>query len=335
VEPLHELLACPACHGALDAALTCRECGGAWESPDGIPRLRLEVAGKTDVVRQFYDAAPFPGYPPNDSLTWLRTRAERSAFARLLDASIPGDALLAEVGCGTGQMSLYLARADRQVVALDLSRGALSLGASAARRYGIGQVGFVECDLARLPLKDEAFDVVYCSGVLHHTPDPAASFASIIKAVKPGGHVVLGLYNRYARIPLRLRRVIARLTGFRWIPFDPVLRDRQAEPARREAWLRDQYRHPEEHSHSVAEVRRWFRANGIDYVATYPSTLIGEEPESLLAPAADEWPFESVLSQIGWMGSLGGEGGLFVIAGRKPLVQIDARTAPFPLMGEG
>jgi len=317
VEPLHELLACPACRGALTEALVCHNCGRAWESPDGIPGLRLEVEGQTDVVRQFYNAAPFPGYPPNDSLTWLRARAERSAFARLLDASIPGDALLAEIGCGTGQTSLYLARADRQVVALDLSRGALSLGASAARRYGIGQVSFVECDLARLPLKDGAFDVVYCSGVLHHTPDPAASFASIVSAVRPGGHVILGLYNRYARIPLRLRRVIARLTGFRWIPFDPVLRDRQAEPARREAWLRDQYRHPEEHSHSVAEVRRWFRNTGIDYVATYPSTLIGEEPEDLLAPAADEWPLESVLSQVGWMGSLGGEGGLFVMAGRK------------------
>jgi SAM-dependent methyltransferase len=318
VTPLHDLLACPACSGRLDADLACAGCGQAWTAPDGIPRLRLEVAGQTDVVRRFYDAAPFPGYPPNDSLTWLRARAERSAFARLLDASIPGDALMAEIGCGTGQMSLYLARADRQVVALDLSRGALSLGASAARRYGIGQVSFVECDLARLPLRDGAFDLVYCSGVLHHTPDPVASFASVVKAVKPGGHVILGLYNRYARIPLRLRRVIARLTGYRWIPFDPVLRDRMAEPTRREAWVRDQYQHPEEHSHSVAEVRRWFRSNGIDYVSTYPSTLIGSEPEDLLAPAEDEWAPESLVAQLGWMASLGGEGGLFVIVGRKP-----------------
>jgi SAM-dependent methyltransferase len=216
-------------------------------------------------------------------------------------------------------MSLYLARADRQVVALDLSRGALSLGAAAARRYGVDQAAFVECDLARLPLRDEAFDVVYCSGVLHHTPDPAASFASIARAVRPGGHVILGLYNRYARVPLRLRRLVARLSGYRWIPFDPVLRDRKAEPARREAWLRDQYRHPEEHSHSVAEIRGWFAAHSIEYVSTYPSTLIGEEPENLLAPAEDEWPLESLLAQIGWMASLGGEGGLFVIVGRKPV----------------
>lgn len=316
---LETLLACPICRAGLSEALHCHGCGKDWPEPDGIPALRLAVAGQTEVVRQFYDAAPFPGYPPKDSLTWLRSRAERSAFARLLDASLPGDATIAEIGCGTGQMSLYLARADRTVIALDLSRAALALGASAARRYGIGAVRFVECDLTRLPLRDDAFDVVYCSGVLHHTPDPRASFASVVKAVKPGGHVILGLYNRYARLPLRLRRLIARATGYRWIPFDPVLRDRKTEPARREAWLRDQYRHPEEHTHSLAEVRRWFRAAGIYYVSTYPATLIGHEPEDLLLPAEDEWPFESRLAQIGWMKSLGGEGGLFVIVGKRPI----------------
>jgi ubiquinone/menaquinone biosynthesis C-methylase UbiE len=78
-------------------------------------------------------------------------------------------------------MSLYLARADRKVVALDLSRGALTLGAAAAQRYGTRQIRFVECDLARLPLREGAFDVVYCSGVLHHTPSPRTAFASIAR----------------------------------------------------------------------------------------------------------------------------------------------------------
>ncbi|MEA3062933.1 MAG: hypothetical protein QOJ94_2714 [Sphingomonadales bacterium] len=319
MEALHALLACPACGGALAESWRCEGCGRDWPAPDGIPRLRLDTAGRIEVVRQFYNDAPFPGYPPNDSLTWLRTRAERSDFARLLDASIPGDARIAEVGCGTGQMSLYLARADRIVVGCDLARASLALGASAARRYGLDRVAFVECDLTRLPLRDGAFDLVYSSGVLHHTPDPVTAFASIVNVVKPGGYVILGLYNLYARVPLRLRRLVARATGYRWMPFDPVLRDRKAEPARREAWLRDQYRHPEEHSHSVAEVRRWFAANGIDFIRAYPSTLIGDEPDDLLAPAEDEWPLESVLAQIGWMKSLGGEGGLFVMVGRRAL----------------
>ena len=39
----------------------------------------------TDRVRRFYERAPFPGYPPRDSLAALRARAERNPFARLLD----------------------------------------------------------------------------------------------------------------------------------------------------------------------------------------------------------------------------------------------------------
>jgi SAM-dependent methyltransferase len=311
-----DLLACPACRGDLGVNYACAGCGARYDAPDGIPRLRVDVDERTDTVRRFYDAAPFPGYPPGDSLTRLRARAERSRFARLLDASVPGDARIAEVGCGTGQMSLYLARADREIVALDLSREALKLGTAAAARYGADKVRFVEADLTRLPLKAGAFDLVYSSGVLHHTPDPAAAFGRIVGAVRPGGLVVIGLYNRYARLPLRLRRGIARLTNYRWIPFDPVLRERAAEPARAEAWLRDQYRHPEEHRHSVAEVRRWFAANHVEYLRTYPSTIAEDEPDDLFTPAEDEWPFESWLAQLGWMRSLGGEGGLFIIAGR-------------------
>jgi hypothetical protein len=129
--------------------------------------------------------------------------------------------------------------------------------------------------------------------------------------------IVLGLYNVLARLPLRLRRLVARLSGFRWIPFDPVLEDRRCEPARREAWLRDQYRHPEEHRHTLGEVRTWFADNGVDFIRAFPSALIGENPEDLLEPAEDHWPLEAWLAQLGWMRQLGHEGGLFVTIGRR------------------
>jgi SAM-dependent methyltransferase len=268
-------------------------------------------------VRRFYEHAPFPGYPPRDSLTWLRARAERSEFARLLDKAIPGDARILEIGCGTGQMSLYLARADRVVFGADLTRGSLLLGAAAARRFGLDRVQFIETDLHRPGLRGGSFDVVYSSGVVHHTPDPRASFARIARLARPGGMIVLGLYNAFARIPLRLRRLVARLSGYRWIPFDPVLRDRENEPARLEAWLRDQYQHPEEHWHTLAEVQGWFDENGVEYVRAYPSALIGEDADDLFAPAADNWRLEAWLAQIGWIPALGQEGGLFVTVGRR------------------
>ena len=280
-------------------------------------RSAAEADARTEAVRRFYERAPFPGYPPRDSLHALRVRAERSAFVRLLDRAIPGDARIVEMGCGTGQMSLYLARADRLVVGADLTRASLRLGSAAARRMGVERVLFVETDLRCAGLKPGAFDVVYCSGVVHHTPDPRASFARLATLARPGGMIVVGVYNAFARVPSRLRRVVARLSGYRVVPFDPVLRERRGEPARREAWLRDQYQHPEEHRHTLAEVQRWFAENGVEYVRSYPSAVLGDEPEDLFAPADDNWTFEGWLAQIGWMRRLGREGGLFFTIGRR------------------
>jgi SAM-dependent methyltransferase len=317
MDHFRELLACPTCGSALAEDWSCRGCGDRFAAPDGIPNLRLRGDDRTDAVRRFYEEAPFPGYPSSDSLPALHARAGRSAFARLLNEAIRGDARIVDIGCGTGQMCLYLARADRTVIGADLARASLLAGADAARRFGLDRVQFVETDLRRPGLSAGRFDVIYASGVLHHTPDPRAAFSRLVPLARRGGTIVLGLYNAFARVPLRLRRLVARVSGLRVIPFDPVLRARHHEPARRQAWLRDQYLHPEEHRHTLAEVQSWFADNGVEYLRAYPSAVLGEENESLFAPATDNWRLEGWLAQLGWMRSLGHEGGLFFTIGRR------------------
>ena len=312
-----ELLACPSCAGFLKRDWSCSDCGIRYEAPDSIPNLRLRGDTRTEVVRDFYQRAPFPDYPPRANLSWLRARAERSDFARLIDRAIPGNARVAEIGCGTGQMSLYLARADRVVIGADLARASLRLADEAARRFELNQVRFIETDLHNPGLRAGAFDVVYSSGFLHHTPDPATAFKKIVRLARPGGMIVLGVYNAFARIPLRARRLVARASGYRIIPCDPVLRDRESEPARRKAWLQDQYQHPEEHRHTLAEVQNWFAENDVKYLRTYPSALLCEDSEELFTSAADNWRLEGWLTQIGWIGTLGHEGGVFVTIGRR------------------
>jgi len=312
-----EHLICPACAGALTAEWLCTNCGAQYEAPSGILNLRVASDARVDIVRRFYEHAPFPGYPANDSLSSLRARAERNKFARLLDQAIPGDARILEMGCGTGQMSLYLARADRLVVGADLTRTSLELAVAAAQRFKLNRVLFVETDLHRPGLCAGSFDVVYSSGVLHHTPNPRAAFASIARLARPGGIIVLGVYNAIARIPLRLRRLVARMSRYQLIPFDPVLRSRKNEPARREAWLRDQYLHPEEHRHTLGEVQQWFVENDVEFVRAYPSALIGEDPDNLFAFSDDNWRLEGWLAQLSWIRKLGHEGGLFVTVGQR------------------
>lgn len=312
------LLACPRCGGALSAALRCAGCGQTYEAPSDIPDLRLPGCARTEAVRAFYERAPFPGYPPRDSLGALRARACRSELARALDEAIAGDARVLEMGCGTGQMSLFLASADRTVIGADLARPSLALAQAHARAFGV-EAHFVETDLHHPGLRAGAFDVIVCSGVLHHTPDPRASFSALVRLARPGGTLVVGLYNAFARLPHRLRRAVARATGLRVIVGDPVLRERGQEPARREAWLRDQYQHVEEHRHTLAEVKGWFRESAVEYLRSFPSTVLGEPPPrggALFEPASDQWALEELIAQCGWAASLGREGGLFVAVGR-------------------
>ena len=64
----------------------------------------------------------------------------------------------------------------------------------------------------------------------------------------------------------------------------------------------------------------WFRGEGIEFVRAYPSAQVGgDNHEDLFAAAPDAWAPERWLAQIGWIGSLGPEGGLFVMVGRRPL----------------
>ena len=92
-----------------------------------------------------------------------------------------------------------------------------------------------------------------------------------------------------------------------------------ATPARtrRSAWLRDQYQHPEEHSHTVAEVKQWFAENDVDYLRSFPSTVLDDDSDDLFARAVDDWTIERWIAQLGWMWTLGGEGGLFFTIGAR------------------
>src|SRR3954468_14962330 len=103
------LARCPRCVGAL-VDFRCMSCGQRYPVSDGIPQLyapnewpadRRDV---TDVVKAFYEGAPFPTYDDLDSRASLAAEAGSSVFARLLDEQIPPGATVLEAGCGTGQM---------------------------------------------------------------------------------------------------------------------------------------------------------------------------------------------------------------------------------------
>ena len=168
----------------------------------------------TELVRSFYEQTPFPNYDDLDSPESLRLQAERGVFARLLTDQIPYGSRILECGCGTGQLSNFLALTwGRSVFATDICLNSLRLAHAFKQRFEISNVTFLQMNLFRPVFKPDTFDFIISNGVLHHTSDPFLGFQTLVKCLKPGGFILVGLYNTYGRLTTDLRRAIFRLTG--------------------------------------------------------------------------------------------------------------------------
>lgn len=321
------LLACPACGGEFvteGGILRCERCGRSFSSEGGIPLLfwqREDAAGDvTDLVKAFYEENPFPNYDDLDSRWTLRDKARQTVLAQLLDDQIRHGASVLEVGCGTGQLSNFLAlRPDRTVFGADICISSLGLAHDFARQNSIDNVGFVQMNLFKPAFKPGTFDVVICNGVLHHTADPFGGLRSISGLLKEGGVIMVGLYNRFGRMMTNVRRRIFNLSGSRFTALDPRLREVKLNERRRRAWFMDQYKHPHESQHTFGELLRWFDRCELEFLNSIPKCQPFKRftaAENLFGRHSPGWPPGRALVQLK-MALADREGGFYVMMGRK------------------
>ncbi len=104
----------------------------------------------------------------------------------LLDSN--GGGRLIDLGCGPADICIRLARRlpRWQIVGLDAGANMLSLAAEAVRRENLD--GQIELMLARLPAEapQGRFDAITSNSLLHHLPDPATLWRSIVRLAAPG-----------------------------------------------------------------------------------------------------------------------------------------------------
>ena len=60
-------------------------------------------------------------------------------------------------------------------------------------------VTFKQMDLLSTSKMGVIFDIIECSGVLHHMDKPAEGLSTLLQQLKPGGYIKLGLYSEIAR----------------------------------------------------------------------------------------------------------------------------------------
>ena len=96
-----------------------------------------------------------------------------------------------DFGCGTGVLSVELARWAHRVTAIDRSPVAIEAARVRARREGMHNIHFVEADLHALPKNLGGKDLVVISQSLHHVEQPQRVLAGAARVLKPGGRVVV------------------------------------------------------------------------------------------------------------------------------------------------
>ena len=313
---------CPRCFTALapEVAERCPSCELVFVRSGGLldvlgPRERESRAAE---VEAFYTHSPFPGYAPGDDGPALLDRCRRTPFMVSLDAAIPIDARVLDAGCGTAQIPAFLALAapGRSVFGVDGCKASLAHAEEFRARAGIDNLQLVRADLFELPLAEQSFAFVISRGVVHHTPDPERAIGEVARRVAPGGVLVLGFYETWARGFHCARRALSRSGSRPIVALDPVLRRRDLDSEKKRIWIEDQYRHPLEHILPLPRVLAVLRQLGFHWVRTIPPHAAGQS-------AFDATPEPGSLGlfarRLGWLlrGIRDPDAGLVLVIARR------------------
>lgn len=101
-----------------------------------------------------------------------------------------------EIGSGAGGHSALFAHHGAHVTAVDITYVRAAATGEKFRLLGdrARDCAALQADAEALPFADDAFDIVYSNGVLHHTPDTERALDEVRRVLRSGGRAVVMLY---------------------------------------------------------------------------------------------------------------------------------------------
>ncbi|SHJ87929.1 Ubiquinone/menaquinone biosynthesis C-methylase UbiE [Clostridium cavendishii DSM 21758] len=101
------------------------------------------------------------------------------------------DKIVADLGAGTGFISLEVAKEAKIVFPIDASTNMLKELYSAAKKDNLNNIYPIKGYAEDLPLFDESIDIIFMNMALHHVVNPDKVIREIFRVLKPGGKVII------------------------------------------------------------------------------------------------------------------------------------------------
>jgi putative endonuclease len=261
------------------------------------------VSGSS-AVKEFYSSFPYPSVGLLGDYN-IKKYAGKVLKASCLKARDFSGKKALEIGCGTGEIGCSLAFHDAEVTGVDFCNASLKRAKILAKKHKLKNIKFIESDLFDLPAKlKERFDLVLLIGVAHHTTAPRKAFNIACSFLKPGGIILLGLYNREGRSKkCRVQKALSKKAGSDFRKkielAEKMFFTRKASEIER-IYLADKYCHPLEKTFSLGTAMNWLAKEKLE--------LLGSDPRILKGKSIGE-------TERSWARQ---KRSFFILAGKKP-----------------
>lgn len=155
------------------------------------------------INKSFYGRFNFPWHPAilskyQDQALWTTAlNQEIGSWGQARIGKVPN---IWVAGCGTNQAVITaLKYPQSQVLGTDISKESLAAAKALAEQLNVTNLRLEEKSLNEVDYQDK-FDMIICTGVIHHNYDPSIPLASLAKALKKNGVLELFVYNYYHRL---------------------------------------------------------------------------------------------------------------------------------------
>jgi SAM-dependent methyltransferase len=172
-----------------EGKLTCTSCGRIFPIVRSIARFVPSegYAHSFGYQWNYFDKTQLDSHMGND------LSRERFFATTQWPQKMEGQAIL-EAGCGMGRFTQIAVETGAELFSFDLSN---AVEANLRNNGDSGRVHIVQASIYEIPFPKESFDKVFCMGVLQHCPDVRAAFMNLVPFLRPGGEIVIDVYQRH------------------------------------------------------------------------------------------------------------------------------------------